>query len=128
MKTKFSKSWKSSKQPRKQRKYLANAPLHIKKNFLSSHLSKELRTKYNRRHLTVRKGDKVKLMKGQFKGKSGKINKINLKKTRVFIDGIEITKRDGTKVFFPTHPSNLMIEELNLDDRERQKILERTKK
>ena len=128
MKTKFSKSWKSSKQPRKQRKYLANAPLHIKKTFMASNLSKELRTKYKKRNLTVRKGDKVKVMRGQFKGKSGKINRINLRKTLVYIDGIEITKREGTRIFHPVHPSNLRIEDLNLDDKKRQKILQRVVK
>ena len=33
MKSIFSKSWVSSKQPRKQRKYRYNAPDHIKKKF-----------------------------------------------------------------------------------------------
>ena len=41
----FSKSWVSSKKPGKQRKYRINAPLNIKRKFLSVHLSKELREK-----------------------------------------------------------------------------------
>ena len=42
MKKIFSKHWKSSKQPRKQRKYRAKAPLHIKRKLLNVNLSKEL--------------------------------------------------------------------------------------
>lgn len=117
--------WKRSKQPRKQRKYRYNAPLHIKSKFLASHLSKELRKKYNKRNATVRKGDKIKILRGQFKGKVGKIDRVDLKRTKVYITGIEIAKKDGTKTFYPIHPSNLLITELNLDDKKRVKTLER---
>jgi large subunit ribosomal protein L24 len=60
MKKKWSKTWKSSKQPRKQRKYRHNAPLHIKHKFLSASLSKDLKKKYNIRNISLRKGDRVK--------------------------------------------------------------------
>jgi len=125
MKTKFSNSWRKSKQARKQRKYRFNAPLHIKQKFVGSHLSKVLRDKYKKRNMNLRKGDNVKVMRGQFKNKTGKVEEVKLKKTLVYIGGIEITKKDGTKARYPLHPSNLMITELNLDDKMRQKILER---
>ena len=124
-KTKFSINWKKSKQPRKQRKYRYNAPLHIKREFMASHLSKELREKYSKRNVIVRKEDKVKILRGQFKGKEGKIEKTNIKKTKVYITGIEVVKRDGTKSLHPINPSNLIIVELNLDDKKRVKTLER---
>ena len=127
MKTKFSKSWVRSKQPRKQRKYRYNAPLHIKQKFVSAHFSKELRKKYSKRSAILRKGDNVKVMRGQFKNKMGKVDKISLAKTYVYVSGIEIVKRDGTKSRHPIHPSNLMITELNMDDKERNKIFERKK-
>ena len=75
MKRKFSTSWKSSKQPRKQRKYLANAPLHLKRKLLSVNLSKALREKVGKRNVVVKKGDKVKAMRGKFKNKQGKVSK-----------------------------------------------------
>ena len=125
MKKDFSLSWKSSKQPRKQRKYRYNAPLHIKKKFVRSHLSKELREKYKKRTVGLKKGDKVKIMRGKFKGKTGKVERIDVKRSRVYITGMEIIKKDGTKVLFPFEPSNLMITELNIDDKKRQQILER---
>ena len=121
----FSSTWKSSKKPRKQRKYRLSAPLHIKQKFVQSHLSKDLRKKYGKRSIGLRKGDKVKIMQGQFKKHEGKIEMIDLKKTRVFVNGVELTKRDGTKRLFALHPSNLMITELNLEDKLRQKALER---
>ncbi len=125
MKTKFSSSWIKSKQPRKQRKYRYNAPLHIKQKFVSAHLSKDLRKKYGKRSANLRKGDNVRIMSGQFKNKSGKVEEVDLKKTNIFVSGMEIVKKDGTKVRFPIHPSNLMITELNMDDKRRTERFER---
>jgi len=119
MKTDFATEWKASKQPRKQRKYRYNAPIHIQKKFLGCHLSKELR-KYGR-SITVRKGDKVKVMRGQFKGKVGTVERVSVKHTKVYIQGIETKKRDGSKALFPLNPSNIMITELNLEDKKRTK-------
>ncbi len=121
----FSNKWKSSKKPKKQRKYLANAPLHKRKKFLSTHLSKELKEKYGKRNIPLRTGDSVKILRGQFKKRVGKITKIDLKNTKVFIEGIENLKRDGTKSSIPIAPSNLVIEKLNLDDKKRKIVLER---
>lgn len=125
MKTKFSNKWKSSKQPRKQRKYRYNAPLHIKHKFLAAHLSKELKDKYKKKAIPIRKNDTVKVFRGQFKGKSGKISKIILRKTKIYIEGIEQIKKDGTKTFYPIHPSNVIIVDIDLKDKIRKEILGR---
>ena len=121
---KFSRTWKSSKKPRKQRKYRSGAPLHIKQKFVHSHISKELRKKYGKRSIGLRKGDKVEVMRGRFRKHEGKVENIDLKQTRVFVSGVESTKKEGTKKLLALHPSNLMIKELNLDDKFRQKHLE----
>lgn len=125
MKQEFSTHWISSRQPRKQRKYVYNAPLHIRHKFLSANLSKELRKKYGKRSLPLRKGDEVLIMRGSFKKKKAKISSINLKKTYVVLEGIQRTKKDGSKVNIPFHPSVLQIQSLNLDDKQRLAILNR---
>ena len=51
MKKDYSSKWKASKQPRKQRKLRANAPLHVKHKMMSSNLDKELRKKYEKRNI-----------------------------------------------------------------------------
>jgi len=112
---------------RKQRKYLANAPLHIRRKLLSANLSKELRKKYGRRSFLLRKGDNVKVMRGKFRGKTGKIGNVDLKKLRVSIDGLQRQKKDGTKVNVYFAPSNLQIQELVLEDKKRINALERKK-
>jgi len=118
MKT-FSPNWVSSKKPNKQRKFRFNAPLHLRGNFMNVHLSKELRTKYGIRALRVRTGDKVRIMRGQFKRQEGKIEEVNMKHLKVYISKIEHIKRDGSKARYPIDPSNLLLVELNLDDKKR---------
>jgi len=127
MKKKFSKYWRSSKQPRKQKKYLANATLKDRRKFLSAMLSKELRKKYRRRSIPVRKDDEVKIMCGQFRNIRGKIVRVFLKKSRIHVENVQFIKKDGSKTHYPIHPSNVMIVSLNLDDKERRRIFERIK-
>lgn len=114
-----------SKQPRKQRKFLYNAPLHLRRKMMAAHLSKELREKYKRRSFPVRKGDEVIIMRGKFRGKRGKIVKVDYKNYRVYIEGVTIKKTDGTEKLFPIHPSKVMIVSLNLEDKKRVEVLER---
>ena len=128
MKKEFSTAWKASKQPRKQRKYLANAPIHLRNKFVSVNLTKELRKKHGKRNIPIRKGDKAKITRGKFKGKSGKIIKVYLKNSKVIIEGIQVKKQDGSKVNIKLQPSNLQITELNLEDKKRTKKLNITKK
>tara|TARA_Y100000034_G_scaffold26979_1_gene32104 strand:- start:7671 stop:8087 length:417 start_codon:yes stop_codon:yes gene_type:complete len=125
---KFSKAWKSSTKAAKQRKYRANAPLHIKHKFMSVHLSKELKEKFNTRSLTPKKGDKIKVVRGSNKGKIGKINTINLKKSKIFVEGVEVVKKDGNKALIPIDPSNVVLIEYDTGDKMRKKIIERKKK
>ncbi len=127
MKKDFLISWKSSSQPRKQRKYIENAPLHVKGKFLNAHLSVDLRKKYGKRSFRLKKGDKVKIMSGQFAKKTAKVVSVDLKNSRVRLENIELIKKDGSKVQYPLHASKLMIIEFNTDDKARMKRLEAKK-
>ena len=90
---------------------------------LGSNLSKILKDKYKKRSIVIRKGDSVKVMRGEFKGKTGKILSVNLRVLKVIIEGIQRGKKDGTKVNVIFDPSNLQVQELNLDDKKRIKML-----
>ncbi len=118
-KQKWTRSWKASVQPRKQRVYVRNAPLHMKGDFVASHLSKELRKIHTHRALRLKVGDKVLVVRGSFKKRSGKVERIHVNKKHIFITGIEFTKRDGSKSLHPLNPSNVIIQELNLADKRR---------
>ena len=92
---KFSTTWKSTHKPSKQRNYRARAPLHLRGRFLNAHLSDELKKKYSKRTARAIKGDRVKIMTGQFRGKTGKIESVDTKKSKVYITGVEFQKKEG---------------------------------
>jgi large subunit ribosomal protein L24 len=110
-----------TKKPTKQRKRLYNLPLHLKQKQVRSQLSKDLKKKYSKRNMGVRKGDTVEVMHGSFKGKKGKITTVNLKKGFLNIEGINRKVKDGREIMIKLDPSNVMLIELNLDDDKRFK-------
>ena len=124
----FSKDWVNSTQTRKQRKYRYNAPLHIKHKFLSANLSKALQKDHNQRNITLRKGDEVKVMTGQFKGKVAKITRVSISRTKIYLEGVGINKADGSLALYPINPSNLQVVSLNLDDKKRLEKINKVKK
>ena len=113
-----------SKQPRKERKKLYNAPLHKRRKWIASHLAEDLMLKYRRRSIPVIRGDTVKVMRGEFKGHIDKVREVLLKKQMIEVEGVVTTKVDGSKVPRPIHPSNVMITKLNLTDPWRRRKLE----
>jgi large subunit ribosomal protein L24 len=114
--------------PTKQRKMLYQAPDHVRHRLLAAHLSPELRATHIAKSFPVRSGDTIRVMRGDHKGFEGKITRIDLKKYRIYVEGLTREKVDGTTIFVPVHPSKLMITRLNLDDKWRKRILERKQK
>ncbi|MBI5347443.1 MAG: 50S ribosomal protein L24 [Candidatus Aenigmarchaeota archaeon] len=114
----------SSRQPRKQRKYRYNAPQHRRRKMISASLDKSLRKSYGR-SVPVRKGDDVKIMRGEFRGKTGKVSRTDTKKMKIYIENIKVKKANQQEVPAPIDPSNVMIMKLNLDDKMRKKAVSR---
>jgi len=111
--------------PTKQRKKLYQATGTDRYKRFSAPLSAKLKESHGIRSLPVRNGDTVMVMRGDRKGSEGKVNQIDRKKYRIFIEGATREKVDGTAIPVPIHPSKVMITRLNLDDKWRKKILER---
>ncbi|MEM3555346.1 MAG: 50S ribosomal protein L24 [Candidatus Micrarchaeia archaeon] len=114
-----------SRKPRKQRKARAEAPLHARRQFVSVHLSKEVKEKLKikKRSLPVRKGDKVKVMAGEFKGHTGKVVRVDLRDCKVYVEGVVRRRGKGGESQVPIHPSKLMIVEVDLSDKKRSAAL-----
>ena len=115
-----------SKHPRKQRKALYNIPLHRRKTLVVALLDEKLRSKNKKRSLPIRKGDTVQLMWGDFKGHKGKVVKVNLKRGRIFVEGITVQKADGSEKFYPVHSSNVKIVKLMKKDEKRNASIKRS--
>ena len=100
------------------------ASLAVKSRLLCSHLTKDLQNKYSRRSVRVTEGDTVRVMRGEYKGVSGKIIKVSSEKNGVAVEGIKREKLKGGNVDVFIHPSNLLITDLNTEDKWRQNKLE----
>ena len=67
------------------------------------------------------------IMRGRFKKKNGKISRVDLRKSKIYVEGIKIKKVSGAEVDVPIDPSNLKIVKLNIEDKKRRKFLDRKK-
>ena len=99
---------KSSK-PRKQRKEIHKGNFHRMKREMRAHLSKALRDKYKKRSFTLKVDDTVKITRGKFNGKEGRVEKTNLQRRKIFIEGVQKSKADGTFAKIGIPPSNVTI-------------------
>ncbi len=118
---------KRVKNPGKQRKKLFNAPAHLRHKLMAAPLSHELAASRGAKTLPVRKGDTVRIQRGDNKGFEGKVSRVDTKAFRIYIEGLTREKVDGTNIFLPTHPSKVQIRNLNLEDNWRKDILSRKK-
>ncbi|MFH1821709.1 MAG: 50S ribosomal protein L24 [Methanobacteriota archaeon] len=113
----------SSKQPRKQRARLYSMPIHRKHKLLAARLNKDLKEKYKIKSLSVRKGDRVKILRGDFKKLEGDVLEVDTKNQSITVQGATMTKSDGSQVTRPIRSSNVMLLKL-VEDRERLRTAE----
>lgn len=118
---------KRVKNPGKQRKIHFNAPAHIRHKLMAAPLSSELTASRGVKTLPVRKGDTVRIQRGDNKGFEGKVSRVDPKHYRIYLEGLTREKVDGTNIFLSVHPSKIQIRNLNLDDKRRKAIVERKK-
>ena len=106
---KFSKT--VSRQPRKRRSEAFAAPLHARKSLIHAHLGRELREKFGTRNMAVRKGDRVKILRGKYAGVSGKVVKVDLSDGAIEVEGVVVKKQGGKETFVAIRPSIVVITE-----------------
>ncbi|KAH9998096.1 translation protein SH3-like domain-containing protein [Russula compacta] len=109
---------------RKSRKLHFSAPSSIRRKIMSSSLSKELRNKYHTRSLPVRKDDEVRIVRGKYKGREGKVTQVYRKKWVIHVDRVQRDKANGSSVPIGIHSSNVVITTIKLD-KDRRAILDR---
>ncbi len=111
--------------PGKNRKRRYDAPSHIRRKYLSAPLSPSLKSEYGTRTMPVRTDDTVSVTKGDHKMSEGRVLRVDMKRGKIYIEGITRTRMDGSNVQIPLRPENVMITKLNLDDNRRRSMLER---
>ena len=84
--------------------------MHARKRMMGARVSKELRAKYKlARSVTIRKGDKVKLLIGEKKGHTGKVTEVSYSELKIYIDGLFNKTAKGKEKPKPIDPSNVVI-------------------
>lgn len=95
--------------PKKQRKRHFNAPLHIKQNKVSAPVSKELKSTTGKKTMRVKKDYTVEILRGEHRGKKGKVLRVILKPCKIHVEGVVKNKADGKEAQIPIEPSNVRI-------------------
>jgi large subunit ribosomal protein L24 len=103
---------------------LKHVPKHLHDARICSTLIEDLRRQYRRRNARVIKGDTVKVMRGEYTGIEGKVEKVNTDRGTLAIEGVQREKIKGGNVKVQIHASNVTIVGLNLQDRHRQAKLQ----
>jgi len=119
----------TSTKARKQRKARYNAPLHKKRRMVSAHLDSTLMSEYNVRSLPVRKGDTVKIVRGNedFRKIEAKVASVDVKNLKIIVENVTVPKADGTQKPKPIDPSDVVITKLDLSDPWRKEKLDSLK-
>ena len=91
---------------------------------IGARLDHALRGQYKIRSVRVVKGDSVKVVRGEYKGVEGKVEKVITEEGTLHIEGISREKIKGGQVKVPIHASNVMVTVLNLSDKLRSNKLQ----
>lgn len=119
-----------SKKPSKQRLMLYKMPKHKRHKLLTAKLSDELQQQHGIKRLSIRKGDTVKIIRGDkdIFNFEGKVINVDRYTGRIAIEGLTRKKADGTPVYRWIPASKVIITKLDLSDPKRKEIIERKRK
>jgi len=100
---------------------------HKREKLLGANVSENLREQYKKRSMRVIKGDTVRILRGEYAGIEGKVEKVNTERSTLSIEGVQREKIRGGNVKVQIHASNVQIISLNTDDEYRVKGTQKIK-
>src|SRR5260370_33292729 len=98
-----------SSKPSKQRKMFFNAPAHRRSRMLAARLSDDLTKNHRVRRLPVRTGDSVRVMRGDFAGLAGKVERADYSNGRIFAEAMPREKAAGVASQLPIPVTKVRI-------------------
>ena len=72
-------------------------------------------TVYQARSIPIRKDDEVRIVRGKYKGREGKVSQVYRKKWVIHVDRVQRDKANGSSIPIGIHPSNVVIINIKLD-------------
>jgi len=109
--------------PRRQRRALYNAPTSERRRRMTVPLSRELRRRFRRRNVPVRKGDTVRVLSGSFAGREERVARISRRDYSVTLDNVTLKTAEEKLKPLALRTSHLVITHLNLADPWRRRSL-----
>jgi large subunit ribosomal protein L24 len=98
---------------------------HLAYKASSVHLSRELRSKYGFRSLPIRAGDRVLIIRGDYKGVEGDVSRVDRAKGRVYVSGVYRENARGEQRLIPIPLSSVILVKIEDKDEWRRRLIER---
>ncbi len=109
--------------PRRQRRALYNASTTERRRRMTVPLSRELRRRFKRRNVPIRKGDTVRVLSGSFKGREERVAKVSRRAYSVTLDNVTLKTAEEKLKPLALRPAHLVVTRLNLADPWRRRAL-----
>ncbi|HTT15071.1 MAG TPA: 50S ribosomal protein L24 [Thermoplasmata archaeon] len=109
--------------PRRQRKALYSAATFERRRRMTVPLSRELRARFHRRAVAIRKGDTVRVLSGSFVGREERVARVVRRDYAVVLDNVTLKSGEDKLKPLPIRPGHLVITRLNLSDAWRRRTL-----
>ncbi len=109
--------------PRRQRRAHFTAPTTARRRRMTVSLSRELRRRFRRRNVPIRKGDTVRVLSGSFEGREERVAKVSRRDYAVTLDNVTLKTAEEKLKPLQLKPAHLVITRLNLADPWRRRAL-----
>ncbi|HYA10523.1 MAG TPA: 50S ribosomal protein L24 [Thermoplasmata archaeon] len=109
--------------PRRQRRSLYTAPTSERRRRMTVLLSRELRRRFQKRNVPVRKGDTVRVLQGSFAGREERVARVSRRDYSVTLDNVTLKTAEEKLKPLALRTAHLVITRLNLADPWRRRAL-----
>lgn len=114
---------RSPRSARRQRKALYESSTQERRRRMTVPLSRELKSRFHRRSLPIRKGDTVRILGGSYVGREERVAKVNRRSFSVTLDNVTSKTGESKQTPLPIRTGHLVLIRLNLADPYRRRIL-----
>lgn len=110
--------------PRRQRRAVYEADTFERRRRMSVPLSRELRARFHRRSVAIRKGDTVRVMNGSYVGREERVARVDRRGYTVTLDNVTLKTGEEKLKPLPIRTNHLLLVRLNLADAWRRESMQ----
>jgi large subunit ribosomal protein L24 len=110
----------ASAKPSKVRRRMFSASSRRLGKIINARLSDDLRTKYAFKTVRIKKGDSVRIVRGEYAGVEGKVTGVVTRDGAITVEGVYRERVKGEQTPVKISASKVLITSLNLEDKLRK--------